>query len=92
MCGACFSPLARLSSWFGSPLPFDRHDWWVNRCGEEVRYVIDFYYDEAKGGTPDVRMSYAPALSWRLQTVLVHLSGHRRAMHEQPGASCASGD
>lgn len=27
--------------------PFDRHDWIVDRCGREVRYVIDFY----DGGT-----------------------------------------
>jgi len=25
------------------PWPYDRHDWVVNRCGEEVRYVIDYY-------------------------------------------------
>ena len=25
-------------------LPFDRHDWWVDRCGKEVRYTIDYYY------------------------------------------------
>ncbi|KAG9483120.1 hypothetical protein GDO78_009197 [Eleutherodactylus coqui] len=24
-------------------LPFDRHDWVVNRCGQEVRYIIDYY-------------------------------------------------
>lgn len=24
-------------------LPFDRHDWIVDRCGKQVRYVIDFY-------------------------------------------------
>uniref|UniRef100_A0A8C2S5H9 Holocytochrome c-type synthase n=1 Tax=Capra hircus TaxID=9925 RepID=A0A8C2S5H9_CAPHI len=24
-------------------LPFDRHDWIINRCGTEVRYVIDYY-------------------------------------------------
>eukprot|EP00854_Cymbomonas_tetramitiformis_P012683 gene12683-14992_t len=27
-------------------LPFDRHDWVVDRCGTEVRYVIDFYNGE----------------------------------------------
>ncbi|MCJ1296943.1 hypothetical protein MMC34_008512, partial [Xylographa carneopallida] len=27
----------------GGPLPFDRHDWVVDRCGKEVRYVIDYY-------------------------------------------------
>jgi cytochrome c heme-lyase len=47
------SPLARIRSWFGGPLPFDRHDWYVDRCGEEVRYVIDFYFDDAKAGAPD---------------------------------------
>ena len=24
-------------------LPFDRHDWTVDRCGKEVRYIIDYY-------------------------------------------------
>lgn len=27
----------------GFALPFDRHDWTVDRCGKDVRYVIDFY-------------------------------------------------
>ena len=27
--------------------PFDRHDWVINRCGQEVRYVIDFYSGRA---------------------------------------------
>ena len=49
----CRSPIARVRSWFGGPLPFDRHDWYVDRCGEEVRYVIDFYFDEDKAGTAE---------------------------------------
>lgn len=28
---------------FRYPLPFDRHDWIVDRCGREVRYIIDYY-------------------------------------------------
>lgn len=28
-------------------LPFDRHDWIIDRNGREVRYVID-YYDGGK--------------------------------------------
>ncbi|ODV87187.1 hypothetical protein CANARDRAFT_194920 [[Candida] arabinofermentans NRRL YB-2248] len=28
---------------FGRDLPFDRHDWVVDRCGVSVEYVIDFY-------------------------------------------------
>ena len=29
--------------WYRYELPFDRHDWIVDRCGKEVRYVIDYY-------------------------------------------------
>lgn len=28
---------------FSYELPFDRHDWIVDRCGRDVRYVIDYY-------------------------------------------------
>lgn len=35
-----FSALIYLSRY---ELPFDRHDWIVDRCGKEVRYVIDYY-------------------------------------------------
>ncbi|KAK0395868.1 hypothetical protein QR680_001469 [Steinernema hermaphroditum] len=39
-----YSPRARFRSWLGYQLPFDRHDWIVDRCGQrEVRYVIDYY-------------------------------------------------
>ena len=37
------SPKARLMTWFGYTEPFDRHDWIVDRCGTEVRYIVDFY-------------------------------------------------
>lgn len=38
------SPRARFFSlFFGTPRPFDRHDWTVDRCGREIRYVIDYY-------------------------------------------------
>ena len=40
---ADFSPRARFRSLMGYQLPFDRHDWIVDRCGKEVRYVIDYY-------------------------------------------------
>ncbi|XP_034416327.1 cytochrome c-type heme lyase isoform X2 [Cyclopterus lumpus] len=30
----------------GYELPFDRHDWIIDRCGKEVRYVIDYYDGE----------------------------------------------
>mmetsp|Transcript_19256 Transcript_19256/g.31628 ORF Transcript_19256/g.31628 Transcript_19256/m.31628 type:complete len:403 (+) Transcript_19256:203-1411(+) len=43
------SPMAFFKSTFmGYPAPFDRHDWVIDRNGKEVRYIIDFYYDEEK--------------------------------------------
>nr|CAD7589661.1 unnamed protein product [Timema genevievae] len=38
-----YSPRARIRHWMGYELPFDRHDWVVDRCGKEVRYIIDYY-------------------------------------------------
>eukprot|EP00878_Enallax_costatus_P005158 GHUV01005421.1.p1 GENE.GHUV01005421.1~~GHUV01005421.1.p1 ORF type:complete len:292 (+),score=56.01 GHUV01005421.1:385-1260(+) len=46
------SPLARVRSWLTGEVPFDRHDWVIDRCGMEVRYVIDFYFYDDKAGTP----------------------------------------
>lgn len=38
-----YSPRARIRNLMGYELPFDRHDWIVDRCGKEVRYIIDYY-------------------------------------------------
>ncbi|GIY72027.1 cytochrome c-type heme lyase [Caerostris extrusa] len=38
-----YSPRARIRSFLGYELPFDRHDWILDRCGKQVRYVIDYY-------------------------------------------------
>jgi len=38
-----YSPRARFRQLMGYQLPFDRHDWIVDRAGKEVRYVIDYY-------------------------------------------------
>ncbi|KOX78948.1 Cytochrome c-type heme lyase [Melipona quadrifasciata] len=38
-----YSPRARIRYWMGYELPFDRHDWIIDRCGKDVRYVIDYY-------------------------------------------------
>ena len=32
-----------LNNYFSYELPFDRHDWIVDRCGRDVRYIIDYY-------------------------------------------------
>jgi len=51
-----YSPKARLLNFLGYKLPFDRHDWIVDRCGAEVRYIIDFYNAVAYGGDAPVAM------------------------------------
>lgn len=33
---------------------FDRHDWIIDRCGKEVRYIIDYYYDENKADNDEL--------------------------------------
>ncbi|KAJ3032221.1 hypothetical protein HDV00_007956 [Rhizophlyctis rosea] len=38
-----YSPKARIRQLLGYKLPFDRHDWTVDRCGKTVTYIIDFY-------------------------------------------------
>jgi cytochrome c heme-lyase len=38
-----FSPRARFRQLLGYGLPFDRHDWIVDRCGKPVHYIIDYY-------------------------------------------------
>ena len=45
------TPKAYLWSLFGYTLPFDRHDWIVDRNGKDVRYVIDFYKGAQPTGT-----------------------------------------
>lgn len=65
------SPKAWMKHTFlGHPLPFDRHDWTILRSnGGVVRYVIDYYFDEARAreesnsGTPRMDdLSATPSL------------------------------
>lgn len=57
---------ARLLSYSGFPKPFDRHDWIVDRCGKEVRYVIDYYggdFDPASPLKGDLVIDCRPAMT-----------------------------
>lgn len=39
-------------------VPFDRHDWFVDRCGERtVRYVLDYYDDSKAGDAEDLQIT-----------------------------------
>ncbi|GAV30384.1 hypothetical protein PMKS-003895 [Pichia membranifaciens] len=49
---------------FGRDLPFDRHDWVINRCGKEVEYVIDFYTTPVmEGEEPKFFLDVRPKLN-----------------------------
>jgi cytochrome c heme-lyase len=52
----------------GTPRPFDRHDWYVSRCGKEIRYILDYYSMENDLGeieyTIDVRREPSVAGLW----------------------------
>jgi cytochrome c heme-lyase len=65
------SPKARLKHWlFFHPLPFDRHDWTVQRAdGTTVRYLIDYYHDESQSSTEEG--SGMPSLTDRIPSLLV---------------------
>jgi len=58
------APRAMWSSYFSyRGRPFDRHDWYVDRCGEKtVRYVIDYYDDPRTGDEYEVSIDTRPAL------------------------------
>jgi len=46
-----FSWKAKVRGWMGFELPFDRHDWIIDRCGKERTYVIDYYDGEMNDET-----------------------------------------
>ncbi|KAF9532347.1 cytochrome C1 heme lyase [Crepidotus variabilis] len=43
------TPKATMNILLGYSAPFDRHDWVVERCGTQVRYIIDFYTGKKAG-------------------------------------------
>lgn len=57
--------------------PFDRHDWIVDRCGTQVRYVIDFYTGKSNPnfpGAPTFYLDVRPALdNW--ESIKTRLAG-----------------
>ncbi|KAI9176170.1 holocytochrome c synthase [Blastocladiella emersonii ATCC 22665] len=58
-----WSPKAMFAHYFrGAPAPFDRHDWFVDRCGREVRYVIDYYAGPDEGDQPVFFLDVRPAI------------------------------
>ena len=71
------TPKARLNTILGYASPFDRHDWVVDRCGQQVDYVIDFYAgkDEGKQGKSlNFYLDVRPKLN-SLEGIKMRLSG-----------------
>ena len=58
------SPKAYMKMIFGGvQRPFDRHDWIVNRDGNEVRYIIDFYEGvKMEGKASTIHLDIRPAI------------------------------
>ncbi|XP_022591102.2 putative cytochrome c1 heme lyase [Cyclospora cayetanensis] len=45
--------------WWGQL--FDRHDWYLDRCGQQVRYIIDYYDDPKAENIAEVYIHARPA-------------------------------
>lgn len=96
------SPKARFKKLLGYGVPFDRHDWTVDRGGRQMRYVIDFYYDEDSEGTRwpffvDVRpaLDSPSALFLRARMVLDEIVGKTdlpSTLETHPGSSPVQAD
>ncbi|EDQ85657.1 uncharacterized protein MONBRDRAFT_38782 [Monosiga brevicollis MX1] len=56
-----YSIKARIMSAIFGVRPFDRHDWTVDRCGKEVRYIIDYYAVDDGMGDTDYFVDARPA-------------------------------
>ncbi|KAF4659722.1 hypothetical protein FOZ61_004532 [Perkinsus olseni] len=55
------SPKSRIMRLLGGwTEPFDRHDWYIDRCGTTVRYVVDFYDGRPPEGTAHLPLSQQP--------------------------------
>jgi Cytochrome c/c1 heme lyase len=52
--------------------PFDRHDWIVDRCGTEVRYIIDYYHDDTKDKGLD-KVPQPSAKDLTVQSITMHV-------------------
>ncbi|KAL8270267.1 hypothetical protein Esti_005826 [Eimeria stiedai] len=60
---------------------FDRHDWYVDRCGQQVRYIIDYYDDpQANNVAQAGGIRLAREFQGRCKTKLPGLSERREAL------------
>ncbi|KAG1440265.1 hypothetical protein G6F56_011996 [Rhizopus delemar] len=77
------TPKARWHTLFGAVKPFDRHDWYVSRCGATRRYVIDYYEaPEEVPGVPVFHLDIRPALD-DAESIMVRLKEAAKEKWEQ---------
>nr|DBA44784.1 TPA_exp: holocytochrome c synthase [Ophioglossum vulgatum] len=84
------SPKARMKKVFGYGEPFDRHDWVVDRGGREMRYVIDFYYDEK--AAEENRWPFAVDVRPALDSTAAALLRARMLLHDMMTVTQKHGD
>ncbi|PHJ16041.1 cytochrome c-type heme lyase [Cystoisospora suis] len=83
-----FTPTARWNQYFTSRgLPFDRHDWYIDRCGETVRYVVDYYDDPTASDDIQVYIHSRPAWFDSWDNFYDNL---RHVFHSSPSTSSSS--
>ncbi|CAD2099682.1 cytochrome c1 heme lyase, putative [Plasmodium vinckei] len=45
--------------------PFDRHDWYIDRCGNTIKYIIDYYDGKNENNAPvSIYIDARPELSY----------------------------
>ncbi|KAI8373121.1 cytochrome c/c1 heme-lyase [Radiomyces spectabilis] len=87
------TPKARWHSLLGAPKPFDRHDWYVGRCGKVRRYVIDYYEAPADGDDPVFHLDVRPAVD-DAESMMCRFKEAAKMKWEQwfPNAASAASD
>ncbi|KAI8061833.1 cytochrome c heme lyase [Gilbertella persicaria] len=77
------TPKAKWHTFFGAPKPFDRHDWYISRCGQSRRYVIDYYEaPEDVPGVPVFHLDVRPALD-DAESIMVRFKEAAKTKWEQ---------
>ncbi|OWB83512.1 hypothetical protein B5S33_g2143 [[Candida] boidinii] len=71
------TPRARMRSLMGNELPFDRHDWVIDRCGTRVDYVIDFYAKDGADSNPNANPNANPTFYLDVRPKLNTVEGIR---------------
>ncbi|CRG95968.1 cytochrome c1 heme lyase, putative [Plasmodium gallinaceum] len=57
---------AFLLTLLGYNKPFDRHDWYIDRCGKTIKYIIDYYDGKNDNNSPvSIYIDVRPQLNYK---------------------------